>query len=72
MEYRKVGRTGLKVSAFCLGTMMFGRQVEEPESVRIIQHAIDRGVNFIDTADMYVNGVTEEIVAKVQGKSAAR
>ncbi|HTX52896.1 MAG TPA: aldo/keto reductase [Candidatus Baltobacteraceae bacterium] len=64
MEYRKVGRTGLKVSAFCLGTMMFGRQIEEDESLRIIQAAIDAGVTFIDTADMYANGVTEEILAK--------
>jgi 1-deoxyxylulose-5-phosphate synthase len=64
MEYRTVGRTGLKVSTFCLGTMMFGRQVEEQESIRIIAKAIDAGVTFIDTADMYANGVTEEIVAK--------
>jgi aryl-alcohol dehydrogenase-like predicted oxidoreductase len=69
MEYRKMGRTGLKVSAFCLGTMTFGRQVEEKESLRIIDRALDAGVNFIDTADMYVNGVTERIVAKaIQGK----
>ena len=54
MEYRKMGRTGLKVSSFCLGTMTFGRQVEEKESIRIIHQAIDVGVNFIDTADMYV------------------
>jgi len=72
MEYRKMGRTGLKVSAFCLGTMTFGRQVEEKESIRIIDAAIDAGVNFIDTADMYVNGVTEEIVAKaIKGKRDA-
>ena len=64
MEYRKVGRTGLKVSAFCLGTMMFGRQVDEQESLRIIERAIDGGVNFIDTADMYANGVTEQILSK--------
>ena len=62
MEYRKMGRTGLKVSTFCLGTMMFGRQVEENLSIRIIEEALGAGVNFIDTADMYVNGVTEEIV----------
>jgi 1-deoxyxylulose-5-phosphate synthase len=69
MEYRKMGKTGLKVSSFCLGTMTFGRQVEEEESIRIIHTAIDSGVNFIDTADMYVNGVTEEIVAKaIKGK----
>ena len=64
MEYRKMGRTGLKVSAFCLGTMMFGRQVNEQESLKIIDKAIDAGINFIDTADMYVNGVTEQIVGK--------
>jgi aryl-alcohol dehydrogenase (NADP+) len=64
MEYRKVGRTGLKVSAFCLGTMMFGRQVDEPESLRIIRRALDGGVTFIDTADMYANGATEEILGK--------
>ena len=64
MEYRKVGRTGLKVSTFCLGTMMFGRQVYEQESVRIIQGAIEAGVTFIDPADMYANGVTEEIVGR--------
>ncbi len=64
MEYRKMGRTGLKVSTLCLGTMTFGRQVPEAESLQIIHRALDAGVNFIDTADMYVNGVTEQIVAK--------
>ena len=69
MEYRKLGRTGLKVSTFCLGTMMFGRQVEENLSIRIIEEALGAGVNFIDTADMYVNGVTEEIVGNaIKGK----
>jgi len=69
MEYRKMGRTGLKVSSFCLGTMTFGRQVEEKESLRIIDRALDGGVNFIDTADMYVNGVTEQIVGQaIKGK----
>ena len=69
MEYRKMGRTGLKVSALCLGTMTFGRQVEEKESIRIMEKALDAGVTFIDTADMYVNGVTEQIVGKaIQGK----
>ena len=69
MEYRKMGRTGLKVSALCLGTMTFGKQVDEPTSLGIIERALDLGVNFIDTADMYVNGVTEQIVAKaIKGK----
>lgn len=69
MQYRKMGRTGLKVSSYCLGTMTFGKQVEEKESIGIMHAAMDAGVNFIDTADMYVNGVTEEIVAKaIKGK----
>lgn len=69
MKYRKMGRTGLKVSSFCLGTMTMGRPVEEREAIKIIHAAIDAGVNFIDTADMYANGVTEEIIAKaVKGK----
>jgi aryl-alcohol dehydrogenase (NADP+) len=64
MHYRKMGRTGLKVSALCLGTMTMGKQVDEATSLSIIARAIDLGINFIDTADMYVNGVTERIVAK--------
>jgi len=68
MEYRNVGRTGLKVSAFCLGTMTFGKQVDEQASRRIVQRALDAGVTFIDVADIYANGVTEEIVGKaIQG-----
>ena len=66
MEYRALGRTGLKVSQLCLGTMMFGGKTEEQASFRIIDHAINEGVNFIDTADVYaskrsrarVNGTT--------------
>ena len=50
MEYRALGRTGLKVSQLCLGTMMFGGKTDEQESFRIIDHAINEGVNFIDTA----------------------
>jgi 1-deoxyxylulose-5-phosphate synthase len=69
MEYRKVGRTGLKVSAFCLGTMTFGRQVDEQKALQIVQCALDAGVTFIDLADIYANGVTEEILAKaIKGK----
>ena len=64
MEYRKMGRTGLKVSAFCLGTMTFGKQIDEAESLRIFETAVDAGVTFIDTADMYANGTTERILAK--------
>jgi aryl-alcohol dehydrogenase (NADP+) len=59
-----MGRTGLKVSALCLGTMTMGKQVDEPTALQIIERALDLGVNFIDTADLYVNGLTEQIVAK--------
>ncbi len=66
MEYRTLGRTGLKVSPFCLGAMMFGAwgNTDHDESVRIIHHALDAGINFVDTADVYSAGESEEIVAK--------
>lgn len=53
MEFRKLGRTGLKVSALCMGTMQFGWSVSEADTHRILSAAIDAGVNFIDTADIY-------------------
>ncbi len=64
MKYRKLGRTGLMVSEICLGTMTFGNQIDEAESTRLLRWAVDAGINFIDTADMYVDGRTEEIVGK--------
>jgi aryl-alcohol dehydrogenase-like predicted oxidoreductase len=64
MDYRLLGRTGVRVSPLCLGTMMFGGQTTEPDSIRIIHKAIDQGINFIDTADMYVNGESERILGK--------
>lgn len=64
MRYRTLGRTGMKVSEICLGTMTFGDQVSEPDSITIIRAAMEKGVNFIDTADMYVSGRSEEIVGK--------
>lgn len=64
MEYRTLGRSGLKVSPLCLGTMMFGRQTEEPEAARIIADARERGLNFIDTADAYNDGRSEEVVGR--------
>ena len=62
MEYRKLGRSGLKVSPLCLGTMMFGGPADEPTSARIIARAQDAGINFIDTADVYNEGRSEEVV----------
>ncbi len=64
MQYRALGRTGLKVSQLCLGTMMFGGKTDEEESFRIIDHAINEGVNFIDTADVYAGNESERILGK--------
>jgi aryl-alcohol dehydrogenase-like predicted oxidoreductase len=64
MEYRNLGRTGVKVSQFCLGTMMFGRSATEQDSIAIIQHALDHGINFIDTANAYSAGASERFIGK--------
>jgi aryl-alcohol dehydrogenase-like predicted oxidoreductase len=71
MEYRSLGGTGVKVSEICLGSMMFGQwgNPDHTDSIRIIDAALDAGVNFIDTADMYSGGECEEIVGKaIAGK----
>jgi len=64
MEYRKLGRTGLKVSPLCLGTMNFGPQTTEPDALAIMDRALDTGINFFDTANVYGGGTTEEIVGR--------
>ncbi len=66
MDYRTLGRTGVKVSPFCLGAMMFGAwgTPDHEESIRIIHRALDAGINFVDTADVYSFGESEEIVGK--------
>jgi len=66
MERRTLGRTGVSVSKMCLGAMMFGAMGNEDheESIRIIHAALDAGINFVDTADVYSRGESEEIVAK--------
>jgi aryl-alcohol dehydrogenase-like predicted oxidoreductase len=66
MEYRTLGRTGVQVSTLCLGTMMFGAwgNRDREESVRIIHRALDAGINFVDTADVYARGESEEIVGR--------
>jgi aryl-alcohol dehydrogenase-like predicted oxidoreductase len=66
MRYRTLGRTGIKVSPYCLGAMMFGviGNPDHDDSIRIIHKALDAGINFIDTADMYSRGESEEIVGK--------
>jgi aryl-alcohol dehydrogenase-like predicted oxidoreductase len=66
MEYRTLGTTGVKVSPLCLGAMMFGAWGNEDhgDSIRIIHRALDAGINFVDTADVYSRGESEEIVGK--------
>jgi aryl-alcohol dehydrogenase-like predicted oxidoreductase len=66
MELRPLGRTGVQVSKLCLGAMMFGQwgNPDHDDSIRIIHAAMDAGINFIDTADIYSQGESEEIVAK--------
>jgi aryl-alcohol dehydrogenase-like predicted oxidoreductase len=66
MEYRSLGRTGMQVSPLCLGAMMFGAwgEPDHDVSIKIIHRALDAGINFIDTADVYSQGESEEIVGK--------
>jgi aryl-alcohol dehydrogenase-like predicted oxidoreductase len=66
MNYRNLGRTGIQVTPYCLGAMMFGAwgNKDHDECIRIIHTALDGGINFIDTADAYSGGESEEIVAK--------
>jgi aryl-alcohol dehydrogenase-like predicted oxidoreductase len=66
MDYRSLGRTGMKVSPLCLGAMMFGAwgEPDHDVSIRIIHRALDAGINFIDTADVYSQGESEKIVGK--------
>jgi aryl-alcohol dehydrogenase-like predicted oxidoreductase len=66
MDYRKLGRTGVRVSPLCLGAMMFGAwgNPDHDDSIRIIHRALDAGINFVDTADIYSRGESEEIVGK--------
>jgi aryl-alcohol dehydrogenase-like predicted oxidoreductase len=68
MDYRNLGRTGLKVSPLCLGTMNFGPQTSEADAFRIMDRALDLGINFFDTANVYGKkpgeGVTEQIIGR--------
>ena len=64
MDYRRLGRSGLKVSPICLGTMTFGGPTDEPTAQRIVAKAREAGVNFIDSADAYNGGRSEEVVGR--------
>jgi aryl-alcohol dehydrogenase-like predicted oxidoreductase len=68
MEYRRLGRTGLKVSEICLGTMTFGHGADQAEADRIVGMALDGGVNFFDTADSYNAGQSEIMLGKALGQ----
>jgi aryl-alcohol dehydrogenase-like predicted oxidoreductase len=65
MEYRRMGRSGLKLSEICLGTMTFGHGADEAEAARIVAAATDAGVNFFDTADAYNAGVAETMLGRI-------
>ena len=65
MRYRNLGRSQLKVSELCLGTMMFADQTDAAEAGRIVAEALERGINFVDTADVYSNGRCEAMLAEL-------
>lgn len=65
MQYRRLGNSNLKVSALCLGTMMFGQQTPDDEAARIVASAKAHGINFIDTADVYNEGRSETVLGKI-------
>src|SRR5438045_8592274 len=64
MEHRKLGRTGLKVSPLCLGTMNFGPRTEQADAFRIMDEALEQKINFFDTANGYGGGETEQIIGR--------
>ena len=76
MEYTNLGRTGLKVSRLCLGTMNFGPETSEPDSFAIMDKAIDEGINFFDTANVYGwkigEGITENIIGRWLSQGGGR
>jgi len=65
MQYRKLGRTGLRVSEVCMGTMTFGGVTDEAEAQRIFDRCVEKGVNFFDTANVYTGGQSEQILGRV-------
>lgn len=72
MEYRILGSSGVKVSPLCLGTMNFGGPTSEAESIQIINRALEGGINFIDTADVYTDGESERIVGQALKENGRR
>jgi aryl-alcohol dehydrogenase-like predicted oxidoreductase len=72
MEYRLLGRTGVKVSSICLGAMMFGGRTNPEDSFAIIDRSLDTGINFIDTANVYNQGRSEEVVGEALKRNGKR
>ncbi len=72
MDYRPLGRTGVKVSPLCLGCMMFGGKTTEQDSYDIIDRAIDAGINFLDTANVYSRGRSEEVTGAALQRNGKR
>jgi len=72
MEYRSLGRTGVKVSKLCLGCMNLGTRISQEESMNLIDKALDEGINFLDTANVYGRGVSEEAVGAALKRNGKR
>lgn len=72
MDYRPLGRTGIRVSPLCLGAMMFGGKTSPADSAAIIDRALDAGINFIDTANVYNQGRSEEAVGEALQRNGRR
>ena len=72
MEYVQFGHSGVRVTPLCLGCWNFGHVTEEAESVRIVREATDRGMNFVDTANVYTNGVSEDWIGKALAERGNR
>ncbi len=72
MEYRSLGRTAVKVTPLCLGCMMFGGRTGAEDSYAIIDRAIDAGINFLDTANVYSRGRSEEVTGEALKRNGKR
>ena len=72
MEYRSLGRTGVRVSPLCLGCMTFGAKTEPDDAYRIVDRALDAGINFVDTANVYSRGRSEEVTGEALKRSGQR
>ncbi len=65
MEYKQLGKSGVKVSNLCMDTMDFGSKINGAAAIKLVKRAVDLDANFFDTADVYKNGKSEEILGKV-------